>query len=822
MTGRLLTRLASMTSSEARSRAQGLWWQSTGRLHVLRDRSWRRQHLRRALADRSRSDTLSAVAQYLREDGDWRGVHRLLVQHFSTRASAFPIDARELPATAERIRATFDGAAGEAIDRAEAVIAGRYDVLGYQRLEWGSPPDWHLDPVSGRRAPAGYWANLDYLDPEGGDHKVIWELNRHQHWLTLGRAFRLTGDSRFRDEFARQQQSWFAANPPLPGSNWASMLELAFRSLTWLWALALFSTPDEDSAAPWTVDLLVGLDRQLLQIERHLSTFFSPNTHLTGEALALYVAGQCLPELAASRRRAAQGRTVLLNEIERQIAPDGAHRELSAHYQRYSTDFYLLASIVARRSGDSAAPAFEDAARRQARFLRTICDDLGQRPAIGDDDGGQLFPICGRPSEDCRDTLAIAATVLDEPELAVGSLPEEAYWLGLPCTPAAVETKYAWPSIALKDSGYCISRTADGDHLLFDAGPHGYLNGGHAHADALSVIVTLRNTPLLIDPGTATYTMDSKARDRFRSTAMHNTVAVDGRSQSVPRGPFHWQTIANAVTRLAAVARGCDYFEGSHDGYAPVMHTRGVLAVHGVGWFILDTLSGSQHASADVHWHFHPEWQLKKLRSSGAALGRGDRSAALLSTAPIEMLDTDHPARLHEMSRAYGRIEPSRTLRSRVVGSLPWCVLTFVTADAAAADGCIHPMAAISADDNWHAWAFDIALDNRRGMLIYSMAADHAASSTALGPPRTWGLPELMTNGRLALLWDTGDAELDAVLVHGSQLESPRVDPIDLPSRVALLRTRLTGSNAAQPVERDVSAEPFGREFPTAATNYGK
>jgi hypothetical protein len=30
-----------------------------------------------------------------------------------------------------------------------------------------------------------------------GDHKVIWELNRHQHWLMLGRAFWLTGEAKY-------------------------------------------------------------------------------------------------------------------------------------------------------------------------------------------------------------------------------------------------------------------------------------------------------------------------------------------------------------------------------------------------------------------------------------------------------------------------------------------------------------------------------------------------------------------------------------------------------------------------------------------------
>src|SRR5207245_11206527 len=140
-------------------------------------------------------------------------------------------------------------------------------------------------------------------------------------------------------------ESWLAANPPLMGINWASMLELGLRSLSWMWAINFFADPDLDDRSPWLVDLIVGLDRQLAAVEHNLSHYFSPNTHLLGEALALYVTGRALPELAASGRRASVGRRILLAEIDRQIAADGGHVERSTHYQRYTLDFYLLALI---------------------------------------------------------------------------------------------------------------------------------------------------------------------------------------------------------------------------------------------------------------------------------------------------------------------------------------------------------------------------------------------------------------------------------------------------------------------------------------------
>ena len=64
----------------------------------------------------------------------------------------------------------------------------------------------------------------------------------------------------------------------------------------------------------------------------------------------------------------------------------------------------------------------------------------------------------------------------------------------------------------------------------------GWGNGGHGHADLLSVQLTGEGRERLIDPGTGSY-MRREDRDWFRGTAAHNTLEVDGRSQAIPAGP---------------------------------------------------------------------------------------------------------------------------------------------------------------------------------------------------------------------------------------------------------------------------------------------
>ena len=624
--------------------------------------------------------TLSGLepARRLLARQDWIGAHRALADYFQQRTTRFVLAPSRAASTATAIRLRWPDTEGRRT--ADRVVAGRYDLLAHRDVTVGTPPDWHRDPVSGRIAPMLFWDAVPYLDPATGDHKVTWELNRHQHFLALGRAYQLTGDRRYYREFVNQLVSWLASNPPLMGTNWASMLELAFRSLSWWWALQLFAgaAGDHDDH-PWLVDLLLGIDRQLLHVERHLSRYFSPNTHLTGEALALYVVGSSLPELGDAARRAAVGRSVLETEAMRQVNRDGGHAELSAHYHRYSTDFYLLALSVARECGDSAERAFEEAAQRQATYLRTLADDRGRLPLLGDDDGGQLFPMCGRPPDDCRDSLAHAAVLLDLPSLTVGEIPEETYWF---CanhepgfTPAADVP--AWSSRRFEATGYCISRNDRGDHLIFDCGPHGFLNGGHAHADALSIVLTVGGRPLLVDPGTATYTMDHDVRDRFRSTAMHNTVVVDGRSQSQPQGAFHWASATDAVCTAWISRPDLDYAEGRHDGYAGLAHVRQVLALHGTGWLVVDHLAGElQRVKADVMWHLHPSWIVTRADDNRMRLRARDIELAIVSSARLE--EVHGP--LATFAPVYGRVEPAPCLAASVHGQAPITIATFIPA----------------------------------------------------------------------------------------------------------------------------------------------
>jgi hypothetical protein len=242
-------------------------------------------------------------------------------------------------------------------------------------------------------------------------------------------------------------------------------------------------------------------------------------------------------------------------------------------------------------------------------------------------------------------------------------------------------------SLSLPATGYYISRD-DGDHLVIDGGPHGYMNAGHAHADALSLTFSRHGKPLLIDTGTGCYTVNPETRDRFRSTALHNTLALNGRSQSIARGPFHWQHMANGSTRRWHTTRRFDYFAGTHDGYLPLVHARYILMLHRDVLIVADCVAGLSTASkahrkapkaeAAVHWHLDPTWAVT-LDQGHAVMRAGDESVELcVAGGGLEHFHGDDATGLGWHAPVYGYTEPTSSLRISSEAAVPlWIVSVF-------------------------------------------------------------------------------------------------------------------------------------------------
>ena len=124
--------------------------------------------------------------------------------------------------------------------------------------------------------------------------------------------------------------------------NWASTLEVAFRALSWIWVDHLIATADP-AADDFRTELRQAIGEHAVYIDHYLSTYFAPNTHLLGEALALFFIGVLYPQFEMAQRWRDRGWQILLEQSARQVRADGFHFEQSVYYHVYALDMFLWA-----------------------------------------------------------------------------------------------------------------------------------------------------------------------------------------------------------------------------------------------------------------------------------------------------------------------------------------------------------------------------------------------------------------------------------------------------------------------------------------------
>jgi Heparinase II/III-like protein/Heparinase II/III N-terminus len=616
-------------------------------------------------------------------DGDRASGARLLESFRSRNTPQLSPAFADRARTASELRRRFGDTIGPALTaHADQIVEERFDLLGFRGLSFGSPIDWHLDPVSGLRLPLVHWSRLVRLDPGSAvDRKVIWELNRHHSLVVLGRAYWLTDDDRYAEAFAKQLNAWLDENPPGLGVNWSSSLELALRSIAWTWALTLF----RDS--PWLApDLfmraLTALWYQARHVATYPSTYTSPNTHLTGEGLGLFYVGTLWPELQGAAAWGEAGLKILLAELERQVTADGVYFERSTAYHLYTADFYTHLVVLAAANGEALPERVRDRLAALLDHLLYISRPDGTIPLLGDDDGGRLLPLDERTYCDTRPTLALGAALLGRADYKTigASASDEMLWLLGPESLSVFDRLEPRPpgptSRAFRSGGVYVMRDgwSEGSSVLaIDCGDHG---GGHDHAGALGFDLTFSGRPVLVDPGTHSYLRGGARGDYFRSTAAHNAVVVDGRSSSVPAGPFGWKLSARATLRAWCTHPHYDYFEGSHDGYRrlsdPVTHIRSILYVRGAFWVIRDRLIAAGAHRYCIRFHFPPE---AEAHLAGA---RGDPA---LGDPPFQIV-TFGPGswRLatEQVSRCYGASDPAPVAEFTSNATDPQELITFL------------------------------------------------------------------------------------------------------------------------------------------------
>jgi hypothetical protein len=536
----------------------------------------------------------------------------------------------------------------EIVALAQSIRQHRFPLLGIA-VDAGPQIQWRRDGLSGKQTNLQYFRRIPYLDADVcGDHKAIWELNRHQHLIVLAQAYLFTEDQGLLDELVAQLESWFAQNPFQTGINWTSSLEVAFRALSWMWVFHLVGSRMLPAFVTLFLEQLYLHGRHL---ENNLSVYFSPNTHLLGEAVAMHALGVLFPQFPHAGRWQELGGRIVEEQMDRQVHTDGSHFEQSAYYHVYALDMFLFHAVLKPPS-----PPYRDKLARMTDYLHALLGPVRILPLLGDDDGGRLFYPFGRHECFARDTIATCSRLLDRADWEYETedlYPQAAWWLG---DASRSIGRGKWTSQLFRDAGIAVLCRAD-IHIVIDAGPFGPWGSGHSHSDTLSLTVRVGEREILIDPGTYTYT-NPDWRNRFRGTAAHNTIRIDGADQAVPVDAFHWKGQPHVRIVRWETTTPEDRMEAECQ-YRGFTHHRSVCFLEPGVLHIRDDISGppGEH-DIEQFWHLGSRDDRHRFTFDGAVEEvEGWRSRAMGQKEPATVI------RLHRRTELPVRLETTLRLR---------------------------------------------------------------------------------------------------------------------------------------------------------------
>ena len=456
-------------------------------------------------------------------------------------------------------------------------------------------------------------------------------LNRHTHWRNLGATYAGTGDEKYAREFVAQLRSWIDAMPVCIGKHFVQgpysvagrnplSLDAGIRmGQTWFPAFYYFlhspSFGDEDLLA------------MLQSFRQHAEYLMNPRHFRSGsnwgamESNGLLHIGCYLPEFrdAATWRKTAIDR--LHAELDRQVYPDGAQKELTPGYHGVTLGNVLGAIQVAEHCNVALPDNFIAKLEWMFDYYVRIRKPDGTTPALNDSGshsirgqmvrGLALFP-------ERKDFAYFAANGKS------GNVPD-------------------YTSTRLDYAGWHIMRSGwdkNACYMLLDAGPFGT---GHQHEDKLSIIVHAFGRTLISEGGRYSYD-ESKWREYSLLTPSHNTVMVDGLPQRHRSVRASWES-KKPVDNVWQTNDLVDYASASYTlGYGrseniPVEHHREVLFIKPRLWLVVDRLHAKDKKQHSYESLFHLNADEAEADSVTGVVVTSNPTGANVALIPIDMGD---------------------------------------------------------------------------------------------------------------------------------------------------------------------------------------
>lgn len=474
------------------------------------------------------------------------------------------------------------------------------------------------------------------LELPKADIRAVWEPARLQHITTL-LVYLLQqpndAESREIEEFARQElMGWLQKNPFLKGLHYRSAMECGLRIPVFFYSIKILKNLS-DQEFKYLSDAIFA---HAWWMQRNLSLYSSLGNHTVCEASGLVFAGIIFGSSKEGKQWLKSGLELLQQELGHQILNDGGPIEQSFAYHRFVLDIYWLTLDFLALNSSYDCLDMKPRLIAGENFLASVSDTYSKFPSVGDSDDGYA--------------------------IAPGLFPQRIK----PCS--ATDRISTFPN-----AGYTVLRDENELRLLFD---HGSLGMpplyNHGHADALSIILSINGTDLLIDPGTYRYNGVTDFRKYFKGTSSHNTVVIDGCDQAVQVTGFVWDKAYSSKLDKSFVEEGKIILEAEHEGYrqinGSIIHRRKLSFTPNESLFVKDKFNGTGEHDFTIHFHIHPDSSITKEDDEWLIQRDGNSISIKLLDGEFELVKGQMNPPIGWYSPGYGQLISSPTLRSHRKG----------------------------------------------------------------------------------------------------------------------------------------------------------
>lgn len=553
-----------------------------------------------------------------------RNAEENLLCYFQNRERpVFFIDKKRLQERVKVLTEMYPANVKSTLDTADKILRGDFKRITPNAPIFSNGIDWHSN-FAGKSWPLDFYNELDYSGNKRlGDVREVWELNRHQHFTALGKAYWISGNRKYADEFFVEMRSWIASNPFGYGINWLHSQETAIRGVSWIWALYFFIEEFSDK------DFYEYLKQIYLHAEftcELLSDYRMTHNHLISEACGLAIIGIMFPEFKMAAKWRKTGIRIFEREIKKQVWSEGAHGELSTNYHLFVLDSFILLYTLMKLNGIKANPETESRIEKMIEYVMFMQKPDGTFPPIGDVDSGRAYKLSEHDSKDISHNLSTGAALFGRGDFkkASGKFYESSFWLlgeeGLKKYNELKAADITETSRLFPKSGFAYLRSGwrrDSAYLAYRIGPAALIKNvpiGHNHADLLSFELYAGGRTLLFDPGIYLYSSDENSRTYFRKTSSHNTVTVNGLDQiDVSKTRFGLPELPLSKTHEFKSTDEYDYCDASSTAYEKIgaLHRRKILFVKSGYMVLVDEISGGGVKSAEQYFHIDAQRAVK-------------------------------------------------------------------------------------------------------------------------------------------------------------------------------------------------------------------